>query len=97
MALVDPHLKRLGEYLASVEIGWDWEDFDSLEQQFMEEPWLDWAKIVMVKNPENVSKPFLLLSNTKGKSHTECPLHNAFSEENKVPFQEDGLIYLLID
>ena len=87
IAIEDPHLKRLGEYLASLETGWDWKDFDWLECKFMEEPWLNWVKIVMVKNPANVAKPFVVLSNTKGQPHLNCLLHEALCEEDKVPME----------
>ena len=81
---LDPHLKRLGEYLAGLEVGWGSEDFDWLEQEFLAEPWLNWIKIVMIANSENVLKPFVFLSNTRGKAHTNFDLNKTLSGRDEV-------------
>ena len=80
-AITDPHLKPLGEFLAEQEKGWDGkEDFDHLEQKFLEEPWLDWVKVVMVADPHNSPRPFVLMSLVKGQPHTRCSFHKLTSE-----------------
>ena len=80
-AIEDPHLKPLGEFLAEQERGWDGKkDFDHLEQKFLEEPWLNWVKVVMVVDPKNSPRPFVLLSNIKGPSHSRCAFHALTSE-----------------
>ena len=81
---VDPHLKRLGEYLAGLEVGWGPEDFDWLEQNFLEEPWLNWIKIVMVADSENAPKPFVLVSNTRGQAHINCALDKYLAGMDEV-------------
>ena len=42
MSSRDPHLMRLGQYLAWVErdAGWTSDDMEYLEDQFQEEPWM---------------------------------------------------------
>ena len=61
----DPHLMRLGQYLAWVErdAGWTWEDMEYLETQFQEEPWMNWPQVVFAKDQQNAVKPFVLLAN----------------------------------
>ena len=61
----DPHLMRLGQYLAWVErdAGWTCEDMEYLEDQFQEEPWMNWPQVVFTTGHQNAAIPFILLSN----------------------------------
>lgn len=95
MALQDPHLIRLGDYLAHVE-GEDemsrqeqqGRDRWDVEDSFMEDPWISDLKIIKVVNPSLYTKPFVLLWNNKSKDHSDCPLykvlHGAVQINNKV-------------
>ena len=47
LAVDDPHLIRLGQFLASSSLGSE----DELETSFVEEPWLSWLKIEFVEEP----------------------------------------------
>ena len=47
LAVDDPHLIRLGQFLASSSLGSE----DELETSFAEEPWLSWLKIEFVEEP----------------------------------------------
>ena len=69
----DPHLMRLGQYLAWVErdAGWTWEDMDYLEDQFQKEPWMNWPQVVFTKDPQNAATPFVLLAN--GDTNAQRP------------------------
>ena len=70
MALKDPHLMRLGEYLAQIEgeVGME----EQLEEAFLNEPWMNWFKIIKVVNPELQAKPFICLWSNKDQPHTTC-------------------------
>merc|ERR1711981_244331 len=61
----DPHLMRLGQYLAWVErdAGWTWEDMEYLEDKFQKEPWMNWPQVVFAKDPQKAATPFVLLAN----------------------------------
>ena len=79
--------KPLGEFLAEQEKGWDGkEDFDHLEQKFMDEPWLNWVKVVMVANPQNSARPFVLMNLIKGLPHTSRFFDIPTSESGKEVF-----------
>ena len=67
----DPHLMRLGQYLAWVErdAGWTCEDMEYLEDQFQEEPWMNWPQVVFAKDQQNAATPFVLLANGGTKAH----------------------------
>ena len=73
MASRDPHFMRLGMYLAWVDRhdGWSFEDMEYLEEQFQEEPWMNWVR---VEFPERLDggngAPFVRLAkgNAKGES-----------------------------
>ena len=56
---------RLGQYLAWVErhAGWTWEDMEYLEDQFQEEPWMNWPQVVFAKDQQNAAIPFVLIAN----------------------------------
>ena len=83
-AIGDRHLKRLGKFLAEQEKGWEGkEDFDHLEQKFLEEPWLNWVKVVMVADPQNSPRPFVLMSLIKEQPHMRCSFYKLTSESGK--------------
>ena len=72
MAIKDPHLMRLGEYLAHVDSQMSGYD---LETHFLEESWSADLTVIKVVNPEGQVKPFVLLWNNKGESHSTCPFY----------------------
>ena len=77
----DPHLMRLGQYLAWVDrhAGWTLDDIEYLEDQFQEEPWMNWVQVVLADGPENADTPFVLLANSDNnnqRSHANCPINN---------------------
>ena len=69
LAINDPHLIRLGEFLArqSGREGCD----EEMESSFMEEAWLSWLKLEMVTEPEFGKRPFVIICNQFG-SHSAC-------------------------
>ena len=85
----DPHLMRLGHYLAWVDrhAGWTLDDIEYLEDQFQEEPWMNWVQVVMADGPEKSDAPFVLLANSdtnNQRSHANCPINNkTVSREQK--------------
>ena len=90
MSSKDPHLMRLGHYLAWVErdAGWTWEDMDYLENQFQKEPWMNWPQVVFAKDLQNEIAPFVLLAN--GNTNAQRPhiskISMAGQEEQVKPF-----------
>ena len=72
----DPHLMRLGQYLAWVErdAGWTCEDMEYLEDQFQEEPWMNWPQVVFTTGHQNAAIPFILLAN--GDTRDQRPSTN---------------------
>ena len=90
MSSKDPHLMRLGHYLAWVErdAGWTWEDMDYLEDQFQEKPWMNWPQVVFAKDLQNEITPFVLLAD--GVTNAQRPDISKISmsgqEEQVKPF-----------
>ena len=72
LAINDPHLMRLGQFLAwtSGREGCE----EQLESSFMEEPWLSWLKIEQVVEPGFGKRPFVIISGNQLGSHSACPL-----------------------
>ena len=70
LAVNDPHLIRLGEFLArqSGREGCD----EEMESSFMEEAWLSWLKLEIVTEPGFGKRPFVIICNQFG-SHSACP------------------------
>ena len=91
MSSKDPHLMRLGQYLAWVErdAGWTSDDMEYLEDQFQEEPWMNWVQVVLADGSQCANMPFVLLTNsgTNGQqSQVQCPISNsaASSDQEKA-------------
>ena len=80
MSSRDPHLMRLGQYLAWVErdAGWTSDDMEYLEDQFQEEPWINWVQVVLAESPQYGDLPFVLLAgdNKDQRSHAHCAISN---------------------
>ena len=80
---------RLGHYLAWVDrhAGWTLDDIEYLEDQFQEEPWMNWVQVVLADGQENADTPFVLLANSDNnnqRSHANCPINNkTVSREQK--------------
>ena len=70
LAITDPHLMRLGEFLAR-QSGREGVD-EQLESSFLEERWLSWIKLEMVEEPGFGKRPFVIICNKLG-SHAACP------------------------
>ena len=71
LALNDPHLMRLGEFLARTS-GREGSE-DELESSFLEESWLSWLKIDQVVEPGFGKRPFVVMSGNQLGSHSACP------------------------
>ncbi len=82
LALQDPHLMRLGDYLAT-QLGEDavarlkleteairWK----LEAEFLQDPWQEGLIIKKVVDPNFIARPFVLLWTIKSQDHSTCPL-----------------------
>ena len=71
LAINDPHLVRLGQFLArqSGREGCE----EQLELSFMEESWLSWLKIEQVVEPGFGKRPFVIISGSQSGSHSACP------------------------
>ena len=82
LAINDPHLLRLGEFLArqSGREGCD----KQLETSFMEESWLSWVKLVMVVEPGFGKRPFVVISGNKLGSHSACPFFAMKQEQVSI-------------
>ena len=79
MSSKDPHLMRLGQFLVWVErdAGWTLDDMEYLEDQFQEEPWLNWVQVILA---DGADIPFVLLTNggTNGQQTlVHCPISNS--------------------
>ncbi len=82
LAMQDPHLMRLGDYLAHLEGEEEMMKLESqgiskwsLEEQFLAEPWKAGQRIIKVVDPQLVAKPFILLWNSQTQDHTGCALY----------------------
>ena len=71
LAINDPHLVRLGQFLArqSGREGFE----EQLETSFLEESWLSWLKIEQVMEPGIGKRPFVIISSSQLGSHFACP------------------------
>ena len=82
LAIKDPHLMRLGEYLQHLEgeqevarlLEEDDIDMEELERAFLAEPWKEGLSIVRVVDPTGFTKPFIEVANIKAKDHKNCLL-----------------------
>ena len=71
LAINDPHLMRLGQFLAWISRREGCEE--QLESSFMEEPWLSWLKMEQVVEPGFGKRPFVIISGNQSGSHSACP------------------------
>ena len=71
LAINDPHLMRLGEFLARTS-GREGSE-DELESSFLDESWLSWLKIEQVVEPGFGKRPFVVISGNQLGSHSACP------------------------
>ena len=71
LAINDPHLMRLGQFLAR-NSGREGSE-DELEISFMGESWLSWLKIEQVVEPGFGKRPFVIISGNQLGSHSACP------------------------
>ena len=71
LAINDPHLVRLGQFLArqSGREGFE----EQLETSFLEESWLSWLKIEQVVEPGFGKRPFVIISSSHLGLHSACP------------------------
>ena len=71
LALNDPHLMRLGEFLArqSGKEGYD----EQLETSYLKEGWLSWLKLEMVVEPGFGKRPFVIIASNQLAPHSACP------------------------
>ena len=76
---------RLGQYLVWVErhAGWTLDDMEYLEDQFQEEPWMNWVQVVSAENLQNDVKPFVLLANS-GTKWQQLHTNNMSRDEEEV-------------
>ena len=99
MALQDPHLVRLGDYLCNLE-GREYVNMfqhdaghkEAMERSFMSEPWKVGVTIVKVVDPSFHSRPFVLMWNNKSRDHASCPISNLVDEKSS-PKSEDDVTY----
>ena len=71
LAINDPHLMRLGHFLARTSGREGCEE--QLELNFMEESWLSWLKIELVVEPGFGKRPFVIISGNQFGLHSACP------------------------
>ena len=71
LAINDPHLMRLGQFLARTSGREGCED--ELESSFLDESWLSWLKIEQVVEPGFGKRPFVIISGNQLGSHSACP------------------------
>ena len=71
LAINDPHLMRLGEFLArqSGREGCE----EQLETSFLDESWLSWVKIEQVAERGFGKRPFVIISSSHLGLHSACP------------------------
>ena len=92
MAIQDPHLMRLGEYLAHVDS--QMSSFD-LEADFLRDPWIAGLTLIHVVDPDYRVKPFILLWNNKGESHSTCPFYKRCAgDQEKKAMKHDHAPYI---
>ena len=71
LAINDPHLMRLGQFLARTSGREGCED--ELESSFLDESWLSWLQIEQVVEPGFGKRPFVIISSSQLGSHFACP------------------------
>ena len=79
LAINDPHLMRLGHFLASTS-GREGSE-EQLEISFMEESWLSWVKIEQVMEPGFGKRPFVIISSSHLGLHSACPFFGLKQEQ----------------
>ena len=82
LAINDPHLMRLGEFLARTS-GREGNE-DQLEISFLEESWLCWVKIEQVVEPGFGKRPFVIISSSRLGSHSACPFFALKQEQVSI-------------
>jgi hypothetical protein len=99
MAQQDPHLKRLGNWLANKEGKEEMtrRELEGVNKKMLEarflmrskEPGNNRPTIVKVVNPEMMTKPFVLVWDNRAQDHKNCPLFQYISAM-KQKIQEDS-------
>ena len=82
LAINDPHLMRLGHFLASTS-GREGSE-EQLEISFMEESWLSWVKIEQVMEPGFGKRPFVIISSSHLGLHSACPFFALKQEQVSI-------------
>ena len=82
LAINDPHLMRLGHFLASTS-GREGSE-EQLEISFMEEPLLSWVKIEQVMEPGFGKRPFVIISSSHLGLHSACPFFAVKQEQVSI-------------
>ena len=93
MALKDPHLMRLGDFLVQKDGREDMGKLE-LEEAYLRDPWMNWLTIVKVVDPEYQAKPFVKILNNQAQDHSCCPFFkhcNGVQKYNTTgAFNQDG-------
>ena len=80
LALQDPHLLKLSDYLAHLEQG-------GQEDRYKQEYWVEGPTIIKVVDPEYKVQQFVLMWDNQAKDHSSCP----FSKLSHRTVEESGM------
>ena len=83
LALGDPHLVRLQDWLAHTD-GEEHYSREELERSFLEEPWMCDLDIIYVVDPNYCTIPFVQIWNNKEKPHATCDFAQLATSRKKV-------------